>query len=216
MNSHPKSIFLIDDHPIVRTGLQSEIESDSDFVFAGSASSIKDGIRKMGFVRVDLLLCDISLQEENGIQELETIKLKFPGLKIVFLTMHRDWAYLQRAFAFGADGYLLKSQSTQEIFTSLKIVLNGGKVFPEEIRNFQSSSDLNQELEDIVNRLTKREKEILRLLSEGKFNREISEELDLSVRTVETHRASIFHKLKAENIIELGRILAQLKSGGFL
>ncbi|PJZ52703.1 response regulator [Leptospira adleri] len=210
------TVFLIDDHPIVRSGLQSEIESDPDLVFAGSASSLKDGIRKMSFSRTDLLISDVSLQEENGIQEIENIKAKFPELKIVFLTMHRDWAYLQKAFALGADGYLLKSESTQSIVDALKTVLAGGKVFPDEIKNFRPETEIKEELANIVKRLTKREREILNLLAEGKMNREIADELQLSVRTVETHRASIFKKLETENIIELGKILIQLKSSGLI
>ncbi|MBM9576419.1 response regulator transcription factor [Leptospira sp. 201903070] len=208
------SVFLVDDHPVVRSGLQSEIESDPDLTFAGSASSLKEGIRKMGFFRTDLLLSDVSLQDENGIQEIESIKSKFPELKIVFLTMHRDWAYLQKAFALGADGYLLKSESTPSILNALKTVLAGGKVFPEEVKNFRPESEVKEELGSIVKRLTKREREILNLLADGKLNREIADQLELSVRTVETHRASIFKKLETENIIELGRILIQLKSSG--
>ncbi|MDV6235818.1 response regulator transcription factor [Leptospira ellisii] len=210
------SIFLVDDHPVVRNGLSAEIEVEPDFLLAGSVASVKEAIRKLGFVKADLLVCDISLQEENGIQELETIKQKFPEIKIVFLTMHRDWTYLQKAFALGADGYLLKSQSMQEILSALREVADGGKVFPEEIKNFRPPADLRRELGNVVDLLTKREKEILLLLSLGKLNREIAEELDLSVRTVETHRASVFKKLKIENVIELGRISVQLKSEGLL
>lgn len=210
------AIFLIDDHPIVRAGLQSEIETDPDLSFAGSASSIQEAIRKMGFSKTDLLISDISLQEENGLQELESLKLKFPELKVVFLTMHRDWSYLQKAFVAGADGYLLKSESTHSILSSIKFVLEGKKIFPEEIKNFRPEVEVTQELVTIVNRLTKREKEILNLLAEGKMNREIAEELELSVRTVETHRASIFKKLETDTIIELGRILVQLRSAGIL
>lgn len=210
------SIFLVDDHPVVRNGLSAEIEVEPDFLLAGSVASVKQAIRKLGFVKADLLVCDISLQEENGIQELETIKQKFPEIKIVFLTMHRDWTYLQKAFALGADGYLLKSQSMQEILSALREVADGGKVFPEEIKNFRPPADLRRELGNVVDLLTKREKEILLLLSLGKLNREIAEELDLSVRTVETHRASVFKKLKIENVIELGRISVQLKSEGLL
>nr|WP_100764813.1 response regulator transcription factor [Leptospira ellisii]PJZ93682.1 DNA-binding response regulator [Leptospira ellisii] len=210
------SIFLVDDHPVVRNGLSAEIEVEPDFLLAGSVASVKEAIRKLGFVKADLLVCDISLQEENGIQELETIKQKFPEIKIVFLTMHRDWTYLQKAFALGADGYLLKSQSMQEILSALREVADGGKVFPEEIKNFRPPADLRRELGNVVDLLTKREKEILLLLSLGKLNREIAEELDLSVRTVETHRASVFKKLKIENVIELGRISVQFKSEGLL
>ncbi|MBM9500778.1 response regulator transcription factor [Leptospira sp. 201903071] len=210
------SVFLVDDHPVVRSGLQSEIEADPDFTFAGSASSLKEGIRKMSFSRTDLLLSDVSLQDENGIQEIETIKSKFPELKIVFLTMHRDWAFLQKAFALGADGYLLKSESTRSILNALRTVIAGGKVFPEEVRNFRPETEINEEIGNIVKRLTKREREILNLLADGKMNREIADQLELSVRTVETHRASIFKKLETENIIELGKILIQLKSSGLI
>ncbi|MBW0431998.1 response regulator transcription factor [Leptospira yasudae] len=208
------SIFLVDDHPVVRSGLQAEIQADPEFEFVGSASSLKEAVRRMSFSKVDLLISDISLQEENGIQELETIKNKFPDLKILFLTMHRDWSYLQKAFALGADGYILKNESMSVVISAVKTILNGGKVFPEEVKNFRPESEITKEIGNLINRLTKREKEILNLLANGKMNREIAEELNLSVRTVETHRASIFKKLETENLIELGRVLVQLKASG--
>ncbi|PJZ48836.1 DNA-binding response regulator [Leptospira saintgironsiae] len=205
-------IFLIDDHPIVRSGLESEIKASGDYEYCGSASSIREGTKMMGFARPDLLICDVSLQDENGIKELDSIRRKFPDMKIVFLTMHRDWSYLQDAISAGADGYILKSDPMESIMASIKKVLNRGKVFPGEIANFSYDEKHIREVAEIVKKLTKRESQILNFLSKGKLNREIAEELKLSVRTVEAHRASIFKKLEVDNMVELTRILVQLKS----
>ncbi|MFB5650583.1 response regulator [Leptospira wolffii] len=211
-----KKIFLIDDHALVRSGLKAEIESDGTYQVSGTASSIREGIKIMSFSPVDLLICDVSLQGENGIQEFQSLKSKFPDLKIVFLTMHKDWSYLQDAVAAGADGYLLKSDSTDSILSSIKKVFAGGRVFPGEIANFSYNPIQIEEAREAVQKLTKREKDILAHLAKGKLNREIAENLELSVRTVETHRASILKKLQIENTVELTRLLVQLKSLNFL
>ncbi|TGK18973.1 DNA-binding response regulator [Leptospira fluminis] len=211
-----KKIFIIDDHPLIRSGLQSEIESLDGYEVCGTASSIQDGIRLMGFSRADLLICDVSLERENGIQEVDSVKRKFPDLKVVFLTMHRDWSYLQNAIAAGADGYILKSEPIESILSSLRQILKGGKVFPGEITSFRYDTEQLREAAEIIRRLTQRETEILKFLSKGKLNREIAEELNLSVRTVESHRTSIFKKLEINNMVELSRILFQLKSPDFL
>ncbi|TGL57706.1 response regulator transcription factor [Leptospira sarikeiensis] len=211
VRTRPK-IFLIDDHPIVRSGLESEIKSSGEFEHCGSASSIKEGLKAMTFAGPDLLICDVSLQDENGIKELDSLKKKFPDLKIVFLTMHRDWSYLQDAISAGADGYLLKSDSMESIMASIRKILNRGKVFPGEITNFSYDSDWIKKVGEVIQKLTKREAEILHFLSKGRLNREIASELNVSIRTVEAHRASIFKKLEVENVVELTRILVQLES----
>lgn len=207
-----KRIFLIDDHPLVRSGLKAEIESDGTYEVCGTADSIREGIKAMGFSKVDLLICDVSLQGENGIQEFHSLKKKFPSLKVVFLTMHRDWSYLQDAVAAGADGYLLKSDSTEIILSSIKKIFGGGRVFPGEIASFSHDPIQIETATEAVRKLTEREREILGFLAKGKLNREIAEELKLSIRTVETHRASILKKLEIENTVELTRLLLQLKT----
>ncbi|TGN20358.1 response regulator [Leptospira idonii] len=112
-------VFVIDDHPMIRKGLQSEIENDLTLKFIGSASSIKDALPIIGFKAVDVLVVDISLKDENGLLEFTNIRKKQPNLKIIFFTIHRDWEYLQKAAMLGADGYLLKSDSADRILSQL-------------------------------------------------------------------------------------------------
>lgn len=124
----PISVFVIDDHPILRKGLQSEIESDTGLKFVGATDSIKDGLNLMKFKNADVLIMDISLKDENGILELSNVKNKFPFLKIIFFTMHRDWDYLHKAANLGADAYILKTETSAKISNIIKDVFNGKKI----------------------------------------------------------------------------------------
>ncbi len=205
-------VFVIDDHPMIRKGLQSEIENDLTLKFIGSASSIKDALPIIGFKAVDVLVVDISLKDENGLLEFTNIRKKQPNLKIIFFTIHRDWEYLQKAAMLGADGYLLKSDSADRILGAIKDVFKGKKIFPEEVAQYLPNFEVSKTLAKNLSTLTKREKEILNHIMEGKLNREIAEILDLSVRTVETHRASILQKLDVKSSIELAKVMLELRS----
>ncbi|TGK02542.1 DNA-binding response regulator [Leptospira langatensis] len=207
-------IFIVDDHPLIRTGLRVEIQNDPSLVFVGEAGSIQAAIRSMDFKKADLMVCDISLSDENGIEELDSIKRKFSELKVIFLTMHRDWAYLQKAFQSGAEGYILKSESMQNILESIKKVLNGEKVFPNQAEPLVPKSDFLANVHGKIKLLTKRELEILELLANGKMNREIGEEFGISIRTVESHRGEIMRKLQIKNAVELGQIIIRLRESG--
>ncbi len=209
-------IFIVDDHPLIRTGLRAEILNDPGLVFVGEAGSIQIAMRSLDFKKVDLLVCDISLSDENGIDELDAIKTKFSELKVIFLTMHRDWTYLQKAFRSGADGYILKSESMSNILSSIKKVLNGEKAFPDQVEPLVSQNDSLSDIRGKINLLTKRELEILERLASGKMNREIGEEFGISTRTVESHRGEIMRKLQIKNAVELGQIIIRLKERGGL
>ncbi|MDF3821435.1 response regulator transcription factor [Leptospira sp. 96542] len=201
----------MDDHPVIRTGLQAEIEGDVELEFKGSSESILRALHDPKLSQSQILITDISLKDENGIQELSNIKKQIPHLRIIFFTMHRDWAYLEKAFSLGADGYILKSTPMPQLVLAIKEVIKGNKIFPDEIKNFKPEKTFNPNLNYNLEQLTKREREILKYLAEGKLNREIAEILNLSVRTIESHRASIFNKLNVDNIVELGQILFQMK-----
>ncbi|TGL64948.1 response regulator transcription factor [Leptospira jelokensis] len=205
------SVFVIDDHPILRKGLQAEIESDSGFKFVGSSDSIQDGLNRMKFKTVDVLIMDISLKDENGINELKNIKQKFPLLKIIFFTMHRDWDYLQKAANSGADGYVLKTETTVNILGTIKSVFQGNKIFPQEVGTLQNKIATNDVLIQKLNGLSKRELDILHHLKSGKLNREIADELQISIRTVESHRSAIMQKFEIHSTIEFAKILHQLQ-----
>lgn len=206
------SVFVIDDHPILRKGLQAEIESDSGFKFVGSSDSIHDGLNRMKFKAVDVLIMDISLKEENGINELTNVKQKFPTLKIIFFTMHRDWEYLQKAANFCADAYILKTETSINILNTIKSVYQGKKIFPHKINNLQIEFTETDELLKKLNTLSKRELDVLHELKSGKLNREIADELQISIRTVETHRSSIMQKLEIRSTFAFAKMLNLLQS----
>ncbi|TGK92770.1 DNA-binding response regulator [Leptospira brenneri] len=209
-------VFIIDDHPMLRKGLQSEIEADPDLKFVGSAESIREGLLLISFKQTNVLIMDISLKDENGISEFSNIKNKFPNLKIVFFTMHRDWTYLQKVAILGADAYILKTESVGSIISIVKQVYVGKKVFPEEVMGIVDQLDFGDNLAKKIETLTKREKEIIAHLMDGKINREIASDLQLSIRTVEAHRSSIMQKLEIDSSIKLAQIILRLQSSNLL
>ncbi|PJZ44120.1 response regulator transcription factor [Leptospira brenneri] len=209
-------VFIIDDHPMLRKGLQSEIEADPDLKFVGSAESIREGLLLISFKQTNVLIMDISLKDENGISEFSNIKNKFPNLKIVFFTMHRDWTYLQKVAILGADAYILKTESVGSIISIVKQVYVGKKVFPEEVMGIVDQLDFGDNLAKKIETLTKREKEIITHLMDGKINREIASDLQLSIRTVEAHRSSIMQKLEIDSSIKLAQIILRLQSSNLL
>jgi len=189
-------IVLADDHAMIRQGLKKMIEAKSDMKVIGEAA---DGIELLSFLSAltpHMVILDISMPNLRGIEAVREIKKKFPLVKVLVLTMHRE--YLHKALSAGADGYLLKEETDRELFSAIEN-LRQGKThislrLKEEIAGGQTALSLP---------LSTREIEVLKLLADGKRNKDISEILSISIRTVENHRASIMSKLRLKNIASL-------------
>ncbi|WP_244242696.1 response regulator transcription factor [Leptospira bouyouniensis] len=126
--------------------------------------------------------------------------------------MHRDWEYLQKAANFGADAYILKTETSINILNTIKSVYQGKKIFPHKINNLQIEFTETDELLKKLNTLSKRELDVLHELKSGKLNREIADELQISIRTVETHRSSIMQKLEIRSTFAFAKMLNLLQS----
>ena len=189
-------IVLADDHAMIRQGLKKMIEAKSDMKVIGEAA---DGIELLSFLSAltpHMVILDISMPNLRGIEAVREIKKKFPLVKVLVLTMHRE--YLHKALSAGADGYLLKEETDRELFSAIEN-LRQGKThislrLKEEIAGGQTALSLP---------LSTREIEVLKLLADGKRNKDISEILSISIRTVENHRASIMSKLRLKNTASL-------------
>jgi two-component system response regulator NreC len=191
-------IVLADDHSMVRAGLKALVQADPRCTVRGEAGTL-DQVRSVtADTRPDLLVLDISLGRENGLDAVEDLLVTRPQLRIVVLTMHDDPAFAREALNRGVHGYLLKEAAAADLIRAIEVVMAGGtylhpQLGAEMVRHRPSAAD----------RLTERERDVLRLLADGHTNAEIARELHVSVRTVEVHRAALRARLGVVNRSEL-------------
>lgn len=191
-------IVLADDHALFRQGLKKIIEGVADLEVAGEAG---DGLELLSLLQTTvphLVILDISMPRLRGIEAVREVKKRFPAVKVLILTMHRE--YLHQALSAGAEGYLLKEDADRELFSAIDKIRHGRTYISPRLRD-----DLAEDEVPVLEPLSARETEVLHLLSGGKTNREIAANLSISVRTVEAHRATIMSKLNLRNTADLVR-----------
>ncbi|MFC1858355.1 response regulator [Thermodesulfobacteriota bacterium] len=201
-------IILADDHVIFRQGMKRLIEEATGLEVVGEANNGTELLKKVKELKPDMVLLDISMPNSSGIDVAHEIQKQRSGVKVLILTMHKNKEYLYHAMSAGAHGYLLKEDSDIELFSAIEKIRKGGfyvtRILTEEV-----AGDLSNIFEEDgkigINLLTRREKEILKLIAEGKFNKEIADILGISIRTVENHRANIIRKTKLNKPAELVR-----------
>lgn len=200
-------VLIADDHAVVRAGLRSLISAEADLKLVGEAASGSDAIDLVTRLRPEVLLLDLSMPDMDGIAVTRKVKEIQPALQVMILTLHDDEALLRTALKAGASGYILKHAAESELISAIHIIVRGDpyidpslvhKFLPEvQAKTSQSSS--------LIEPLTPREKDVLRLIVQGCTNRQVGEELNISVRTVEGHRANILEKLGLHSRVELVR-----------
>jgi two-component system nitrate/nitrite response regulator NarL len=203
-------VVLADDHVFVRDGIKSLLENEANITVVGEATDGLEALTAIDQLQPDLLILDIRMPNLTGIEVVEQLRSKNNQVKIVMLSMHESEEYVLKSIKAGADGYLLKGSSKEEFLKALHTVSNGGKYFSGDISsiligqltNTKQSLETKQTLDEEL-LITKREKEILKLLLSGKGNKEIAEALDISKRTAEVHRFNLMKKLKVKNLMEL-------------
>jgi DNA-binding NarL/FixJ family response regulator len=203
-------ILLADDHALFREGLKLVLAQKPEFSVAGEAS---DGFELLTMLKrgapPDLVLLDISMPRLRGIEAIREIKSINDKIRILVLTMHRDERLLCEAFIAGADGYLLKENVTTELFKALEAVLRGdghiSSLMDRELKGAWINLFRQQKVVMPDDSLTVREKQVLKLVAEGASNKEIADHLNISVRTVDHHRASLIEKLNLKSTAELIR-----------
>jgi len=199
-------IVLADDHLMFRQGIKKILEEHDDLKVVGEAN---DGIELLDLLKKitpDVVILDISMPNIRGIEATKEIKIMAPEINVVILTMHKSKEYLYHCLKAGAQGYLLKEDADTELYTAIKKVIEGGfyisPILSEALRDdFVQICLGGQKLS--AERLTPREREVTKLIAEGKTNKEIANLLFISIRTVENHRAKIMKKLKLRNTPEL-------------
>lgn len=200
-------VLIADDHAIVRTGLRALLNSEPSMKLVGEATGGYEAIELAGKSNADILVLDISMPDLDGISVTKKIKSQFPDLRILILTVHEDEALLREAIRVGAAGYILKRAAETELISGIRAIMGGGfYVDPSMVRALLSDEiKPTATLRESVEPLTHREKEILKLIVQGYTNRQTAEELNISTRTVEGHRANLAAKLGLHSRVELVR-----------
>lgn len=191
MNNENKiRVLLVDDHPLVLDGIRSRIEQDPSIEVIGEGNNGEEALQLAQEKKPDIVLMDISMPVLNGIEAAERFSAEQPDVKLLMLTMHDNKEYITKVLKAGAKGYILKDVSSNEMISALKAVSQGKTYYSSGVTDILLSEGSSK-----VVPLTDREKTILRLLAEGNSNKHVARELDISVRTVETHRRNIKRKL---------------------
>jgi DNA-binding NarL/FixJ family response regulator len=204
-------ILIVDDHPVLRNGLARLIDSKSGFEVCGEAGDANEAMDLIKKLKPDLAVIDLVLPGESGIALTKRIRMEFPKLPVVVLSMHEEPAYASRALRAGAMGYIVKQDAVDNIVNALAGVLSGNRYLsPAVATGALTNIDANDvDGSDPTNVLSDRELEILDLIGKGHEVKDIADRLRLSPKTVETHRTHIKEKLNLKNARQVARFAVQ-------
>jgi two-component system, NarL family, response regulator NreC len=198
-------VLIVDDHAVVRSGLRLLIEREEGLTPVDEAANASEAIYRMIEQKPDVLLIDVTMPGESGIEAIPKLLAASPSSKVLVLSMHDDPRYVRDAFAAGASGYVLKEAADAELVAAIRHVAAGGSYVNPALGARMVVADANEQAAAEANPLSDRELEVLRLLALGHTNQEIAKTLFISVRTAETHRAHIMQKLGLTSRAELVR-----------
>jgi DNA-binding NarL/FixJ family response regulator len=199
-------VFVVDDHPIVRQGLALLINRESDLTVSGEAEDAQTAMQAVIAARPDILVVDISLNGPDGLDLLKEIRMRYPDLPVLILSMHDESIYAERALRAGAQGYIMKQEATEKVLVALRRILSHEIYVSERIANRMLQRYIGSRSvggPPSIADLTDRELEVFRLIGEGHSTRQIAEELHISVKTVESYQAHIKEKLSLRSAREL-------------
>ena len=201
------TVLLVDDHVVVRQGLKALLADEPDIEVIGEASNGREALDRLAELAPDVILMDISMPGLNGIEATRQIQQRYPDVRVVVLSMHANEEYVFQVLQAGASGYVLKQSDSLEVLTAIRAAVAGGSFLSPPIsrtviEDYVRRAEARGQADDLA-MLTSREREVLQLLAEGRSNREIAEELTISVKTVETHRSNMMNKLGLDSKTEL-------------
>ncbi len=202
-------ILIADDHTLFREGVCALLKTVDKYDIVGEVDNGKDAILKSGELNPDLLICDISMPHTNGTEAIQRIKSRYPKIRILVLTVHKTEEHVHAILKAGADGYVLKDDTSAELINAINSLLAGKTHLSPSISDKVIFGYLNdshadkQVLTSSLDRLTIREREVLKLIAEGFRNRETAKYLSISVKTVEKHRSNMMRKLNLHNTSEI-------------
>lgn len=202
-----KKIVIAEDHTILRAGLCALLSTQNNLEIVGEAGDGREAVRIVDDLIPDLLLIDLSMPKLNGMEAVREIKSQYPQIKIIVLTVHKGDEYILASLEAGADGYLLKDASQNELLLAIEYVLQGKMFLSPSISDKVVEAYLKNRRESkttsVLDNLTAREREVLKLIAEGHSNKNIADHLCISLKTVEKHRSNLMHKLDLRNTAAL-------------
>ena len=200
-------IFLVDDHAMFREGLRQLIDREPDFVVSGDAADFEEALKGISAAPPDLVITDISLSGNSGIDLIKTLKSRHPELPVLVVSMHEETLYAERALRAGAMGYVMKQEPAKAVKAAIRKVLGGDIHLSEKMASAVLGKLVHERTDEKpvspMENLSNRELEVFRLLGEGKASRDIAQQLDLSVATINSFRNRIKEKLNFKNSTEL-------------
>jgi len=198
-------VLIVDDHAVVRSGLRLLLAAQEDIEPVGEAGNARDGIFQARALKPDVILLDMVMPDQSGLDVLPQLVHENPQAKILVLSMQDDPQYVREAFGAGASGYVLKEAADSEVVSAIREVARGGRYVHPELGARLIAAEADERRREAEDPLSEREREVLRLLALGHTNQEIAKMLYISVRTAETHRAHIMQKLGLQTRAELVR-----------
>lgn len=205
-NKKKSKILIVDDHPVVRYGVTKLINSESDLTVCGEAENTSDAAKFLKENKVDAVILDISLEGVlDGLKLTKVLRAKYPELPVLILSMHDEMTYAQKALLAGANGFIMKEESSEQLVFAIREVLNGDIYVSDNVKQQMLQTikkPINKE-SDITDKLSDRERQVFLLIGSGHTTRSISDKLSVSIKTVETHRSRIKFKLGISTTPEL-------------
>jgi DNA-binding NarL/FixJ family response regulator len=197
-------ILIVDDHALLREGLQSLLSAQPGMRVVGTADDAQSGIAKIASLNPDVVLTDLAMPETGGVDAIRLIKAAHPDSRVIALTFHKEDSYIHAALKAGADGYVLKDDSRDELVIAIGSVLRGKNYLSPSICDQVIAGYLagarKKRLEPSWHVLTRRERQVIKMIAKGMKTREIAEELSLSPKTVEKHRTNMMNKLDLHSV----------------
>jgi DNA-binding NarL/FixJ family response regulator len=203
-----KTVFVVDDHPLLRQGLALMINREQDLTVCGEAEEAQAAMRAITAKKPDILIADISLNGPDGLDLLKSLRTLYPDLPVLILSMHDESIYAERALRARANGYIMKQEATEKVLVAVRRILSGDIYLSDRMANkllHQYISGSAVDMRSRLSTLSDRELEVFRLIGEARSTRQIAEKLHLSIKTVETYQAHIKDKLS----LRTGRELVQ-------
>jgi DNA-binding NarL/FixJ family response regulator len=210
-----RRVLIVEDHPIMRSGLAQLLAQEKDLMICGQFEDASTAFGAIQNLKPDIAIVDLSLKSSSGLELIKSIKATYPKLMILVLSMYDESLYAERVLRAGAAGYVMKQEATDKVLVALRKILTGGIYLSDRM-----SAKLMHQLiggaktaagGSLIERLSDRELEVFGLIGEGRGTRQIAEQLHLSVKTVESHRAHIKEKLNLRSATELVHRAIQMK-----
>ena len=197
-------ILIVEDHTLVRAGLRALLSQEADIEIVGEAGNGLDAIKAVGQLSPHLMLTDLTMPGMNGMEAIRDIKRRYPETRVLVVTLHKADEYIHESLRAGADGYLLKDATHDELLIAVRCVLNGKiylspDVSSKVVNSYLGKGQAENTVLSLWNTVTHREREVLKLVAEGRTNKDIAKFYSLSVKTVEKHRSNLMRKLDLHN-----------------